>query len=466
MPDLTADTFPALARAVAADSPLADGPPAVLEMTSQTVRAALAKGAPHLPSAYHKYLRQLDTHVDKLTTKPFVGQGRSLISSVAQLDPEGPVAGDVRRFLAVTGDVFRTFQTALTRAHDDLALIEKTPPLVEFRPYAQLGPFTLTADSVGMLIANRTAVVSLPSAYRQHPVLWGTLAHETGGHDVIHAVPGLIDEMQTKGFAALSKTPLSSDPAKRDAGQRHGLLWSYWMNEAAADVFGTLFLGPSYCLGFCTLMAALLPDMPGHGLSIPALRTSTVFDKTRMLDTHPTDILRIGLAQGALSVMPGLSDAAKARHITLLNEIAAVAAQGVTEVHIRGSLYTELDFNPVQQSLDETNPLQDMMDMARSVGAFVAATRFDALGGRAIAELLSWTDHHDTAAAQIADRLAAGHPLAGFGRPALLIAGATLAAFREPQTYGSFSQAIELALDAAFASDPIWGSGTHCHKHW
>jgi len=55
------------------------------------------------------------------------------------------------------------------------------------------------------------------------PVLYGSLAHETGGHDIIHADDGLLDELRARVRALFH----------RDQAWL-GVLWDYWMDEATS----------------------------------------------------------------------------------------------------------------------------------------------------------------------------------------------------------------------------------------
>src|SRR5262249_12023821 len=115
-----------------------------------------------------------------------------------------------------------------------LPLIETVPPLVTYAPTANQGPFTLPADSVQDMIGVPIGVVSLPGGYRLHPLLLPALAHECGGHDVLHADPGLLRELAA-GAVKLPHLPKGV-----------GRLWAGWMDEAASDVYGLLNIGPSF----------------------------------------------------------------------------------------------------------------------------------------------------------------------------------------------------------------------------
>ena len=115
-------------------------------------------------------------------------------------------AAPLGRFEAVVSNLYRSFLDAEKRANLNLRLAETIPPLVTFAPTAEAGPFTLPVNAVRSFIGARVGVVSLPGSYREHPLVWPALAHETGGHDVLHADPGLIPEL-ARGVSTLPGLP-------------------------------------------------------------------------------------------------------------------------------------------------------------------------------------------------------------------------------------------------------------------
>ena len=87
-------------------------------------------------------------------------------------------------------------------------------------------------------------IVSLPATYRSDPVVWAWLTHEVGGHDVVHADPELVAELVCGG--ALVVEPKVRARKKLDAATLNALIWSHWMDEAVADVYGILNMGPVF----------------------------------------------------------------------------------------------------------------------------------------------------------------------------------------------------------------------------
>jgi hypothetical protein len=103
-----------------------------------------------------------------------------------------PTRGYLNRFQVVCATLYDDFLNSELRKKLNLPLIEKVPPLAMFQKAGDAGPFTIPSDDVQQLFGGSIGVVSLPGTYRNHPLLWSSLAHEVGGHDVLHADPGTV----------------------------------------------------------------------------------------------------------------------------------------------------------------------------------------------------------------------------------------------------------------------------------
>ena len=106
------------------------------------------------------------------------------------------------------------------------------------------------------LIGSPIGVVSLPSTCRDHPFTWASLAHETGGHDVLHADTGLLDQLAggVRDFFGSGRM----DPAHPTGAQVMGHLWAWWIDEAASDVYGLLNIGPSFAMNLIVFLATFI----------------------------------------------------------------------------------------------------------------------------------------------------------------------------------------------------------------
>lgn len=301
-------------------------------------------------------------------------------------------------------------------------------------------------------------MVSLPSSFRDHPLLWASLAHETGGHDCLHADAGLLPELSQSVMTFFGGGAITSS-RHISANQFLGLLWSFWMDEAASDVYGVMNIGPGFGLNLVAFFAAMWERLKPTGK--PTLRTFSGADpKTGMLDPHPTDILRPYLIMGATGALQALSADRRGQYSQDLQLLAQITADGATTVEIQG----RVPVGPgASLPVNATLPMDVMQASAQHVGSLIASSTLTALGGNKIQALETWDDSDDDIARLIAQNMTANSSVAGQGDDAALLAGATIAAFDQPGQYDTITARLNEALDASFASDPYWGTPSPDH---
>ena len=437
-----------------------DGPPEPPWGTQpdvQSVQRAIDGAAEGLPLLFEDtYVDPLRTHVPHLLAlvEQDPGEGRVILETiVAAVYDHGveEVAAPLHRFLAVVSNFYRSFLDAERRIRADFPLAEALPPLAMFQHSGRSGPFTVPVDGTHDLFGAAVGVVSLPSTYRNDPLLWASLAHETGGHDVLHADTDLLPELAGGVRNFFGGGPVMS--GQITGAHLLGLLWSYWIDEAASDVYGLLNIGPSFGLNLIVFFAAL--NARAEGSDQPSLRTATGRDPMDILDPHPIDILRPHLAIGVVQSLARLSEEARNAYVQDLNMLAELCAPGVTEVEVVGSLPRRTGGSlPLNVRL----PLAPMQDAARRVGAFIASTRLQALGGHSIQDLETWDDPDEAAALRIADILTRDASAVAAGDDAQLLAGATVAAMNSPGDYEAITRRLGEALDHSYSTDPYWGT--------
>jgi hypothetical protein len=339
------------------------------------------------------------------------------------------------RFEAVVSNLYRSFLSKQQRATISLPLIETVPPLVTFAPTADGGPFTLPIDGVKQFTGASVGVVSLPGSYAEHPILWAALAHEVGGHDVLHADPGLLEELAAR-VANLDGVP-----------HWLGSIWGAWMDETASDVYGLLNIGPSFAVSLAAFFAALEVSGEAHH-AIGTIRTVLPVANHRLVDPHPVDLLRLYVAMGVVEGLEALSVAKRHAWLGVIEAIAQVAAGSATTIDV-----VDVGSREVVQKL----PLEVMASAAKKVGKFIASAKLDALGGHSIQEIETWDGADERAAADIA-AAAATTSIVGMGDDAQLLAGASIAFLNDPTKYRQITAHLNDALDDSFARDPIFGS--------
>ncbi len=410
------------------------------------VKRAVDAGARHIPKPFlDSYVMPLQTNLKHLVRDRKRGELESLTGAVYQ---HAQMKGkpELKRFLAVVSDLYQSFLDKKKRAQARFPNREWLPPLAMFQHHADFGPQTFPVDRLNDLgLSGATVgVVSLPAAYREHPFFWASLAHETGGHDVVHADPDLLPELKV----GVRKTfPTSTAPL--------GLLWAYWMNEAAADAYAVLNIGPAFGLNLAAFVSALIAQQ--QRLKRPRLSTQSGTQDgtpTGALNPHPADLLRLYLVIGAIESLRGLSAARKQEYMRDLETLARVCAPEATTIELQGTV--KLDTGETATLADSLD-LRDMQDAARQAGGFIVTAQLDALGGHSIQDVETWDDPDEDTALQIASAIQSGVAITGIGDDAQLLAGMTLATCGNPSIYHQATRLVNAGLDESFLRDTHWG---------
>lgn len=414
-----------------------------------SVQAALDSGANALPTPLATaYLAPLERNLGHVLSA--LGGDETILETVAGAiyeHADAPTVPALHRFLAVISDLYQSFLTKHRRIQAGFPVVEQWPPVATFQHDGGNGPFTLPVDATKSLFGASVGVVSLPATYQAHPFLWASLSHETGGHDVLHADTPLLPELRQK----VQDLFTSSNGQTGDAAFL-GQLWAYWMDEAASDVYGIMNIGPSFGANLAVFFTALIAQ--GSKSDSPVLRSTSGAGADGQLDPHPTDLLRLHLAIGAIQSLAQLDQAIRDSYVQDLQNLADWCSGGATTIELQGSLTIGTGVSrPLRVSL----PIGSIQAAASQVGQFIATSKFAALGGHSIQEIETWDDNDEAAAKAIADAHQAGQSVIGAGDDAQLLAGATNALFSKPDLYDAVTAAISAALDHSFEIDPLWG---------
>jgi len=299
---------------------------------------------------------------------------------------------------------------------------------------------------VDKTIGGSVAIVSLPAVFARYPILWALVAHETGGHDVAHAIPGLLNELSAgldDQFAGMSIQGLW--PGELSS------LWSCWMDEAVADTYAVLNIGPMFGSSIAAYVAAVREKITPN---LPPSKVDMVSDNA---DPHPIDILRIHLVLGAVESLSRLDETKRQKYVTDLKELADLCRSG-DAVAISGYPLWR------GRSVTAVMPLAQMQESARRVGRYIAHARLKALGGLCIQEIETWDDDDEKAAAEVRDALARGAsievPPHGVdpGRTAHVFAGAFMRLLQAPtkDNCDTIHRVLSDVLDRRFGGNPLW----------
>jgi hypothetical protein len=361
-------------------------------------------------------------------------------------------------------------------------------------------PFTLPVDEVHRLCGAEVAVVRIPSAYRRHPVLsWGTIAHEVGGHDVLHAYPGLLQELR-RGVRELFYKGTDPDKPKLDSKKQFlGLLWQYWTEETAADVYAVMNLGPRYGIALLTYFASLFEQIrkyykeANEGDGLPAIPVSNIYDPKRniwVVDYHPPTVLALHAIIGAIQTLPisnkktYSNELEKAIEFCLKNGNSELVKKYMGDPIINIKKY-ETDTVKVIGYIqikpgnwiwmgpalpawgypDNSYPiaLKNMQGHAQRVGKFIASATLAALGGHTIQDFETWDEVDEARAQKIVGSIlnkGADLELSVMGDDAQLFAGAISALAGSPNrdSYEIVNENLCNALMRSFENDDVWGN--------
>jgi hypothetical protein len=269
-------------------------------------------------------------------------------------------------FQELISDLYDGFLSAEDRRGVKPPDFEVIAPLVKWGN-PDSGPYTWPVDAT-RTFGLTVGVVNLPPANARHGLCaWAALGHECGGHDILHADRGLLNELGDRVGAALTKAKL---------GTRMSNYWSSRIDETASDVLGVLNLGPAAGIGLIAYFRGINAAL-GWG---PKLSSDGPGN-----DPHPGDLVRGYLAAESVRLLLFSGATAWA------DAIAAETDKDAGKIVLAGTSFT----------------LAQAKKAAGVVAATIAMTRLDALDGHAFAEIQNWRDHDEDVVAELKPMLLA-----------------------------------------------------------
>lgn len=404
----------------------------------------LQTAIPHLPYVYQQaagvpLLQFLQNLGEWQFLEIFSGQATdSQVAVLQQMIPDavlsvlsykGKTQFGIEAFQEVVSDLYDAF------LNDEARINKQTrrpiqpprygvlPPLVKFgNPDA--GPYTWPGDATAQVLGMGCGVVSLPPAEIQGGLIaWPCLGHETGGHDITHAYPGMLDELAQKVRTALLQKFHSQVLAD---------YWARCIDEAAADVFGYLHMGPSVGIGLIGYFRAL-----GNG-QLRAVGS--------MQDPHPIDLLRGYLA----------AEVVKRLHF----QDASAWSQSIAEE-------TSKDNAPLylvdEQGRYYTFPVSFSLAIQSTgvVAETILKANLKSLQGHTLQELQDWTDQDEATVNRLVSVLKThGNLPANLRGPgcfaSYVVAAATVAALQQGADITTYFQEMQDFLVTMHRDNPIW----------
>lgn len=305
----------------------------------------------------------------------------------------------------------------------DLPTYGVIPPLVKFGN-AENGPYTWPCDATMQLLGMKCPIVSLPPAQLKGGLLaWSSLGHETGGHDVLHADQGLLEELAKKVHDAV----LSSSKSEALAAY-----WASCIDETASDIKGYLHLGPSAGIGLIGYFRAL-----GNG----KLRNVGLKG-----DPHPIDLLRGHLAAAVVK--------------RLNFKAATLWSQTLTAETLKDS--NDLFFVD-QRGVYSVFPVSLSVAVASAdvVAEVVMKSKLVSLQGHSLQEIKNWTDNDQAIVKTLAKILKVNGQLpanlhgTGF-YAAHVVSASTLAGLRTNANISGIFNKMLSFLQTMHLENPTW----------
>jgi len=257
-------------------------------------------------------------------------------------------------FQEVVSDLYDGFLSAEDRGGILPPDHETLPPLVKFGN-PQSGPYTWPVDATESF-GLKVAIVNLPPANAHHGLLaWPALAHETAGHDILHADDGLLNQLSDSVRKALSKNNATGELAG---------YWADRIDETASDVLGILNMGPAPAIGLIGYFRGLNAAFGGE----PKLRNEGPSN-----DPHPADILRGFLAAETVRQLE-FSDAGD-----WADTIVAETEKDVSDIRLDGG---DVDTDVAKKS-------------AEIVSQTIVKEPMVALENHAFGDIQNWRDHDE-----------------------------------------------------------------------
>ncbi|MCZ6690507.1 MAG: hypothetical protein O7H41_12975 [Planctomycetota bacterium] len=340
---------------------------------------------PDDPIRYHELLGRLEAAKSKLPPlyvetvfKPYVSTlnavGQDLFNLILLRDPERESTGglmlDIAHAILQNGEGFEpratdAFQEVVSDLFDGFLSAEdrhgvKPPdkgvvaPLVKWGN-PSFGPYTWTVAATEAFRVGASIVSLPPSLARKGLVAWGTLGHETGGHDILQADTGLQAEMAEKVHKALRKAKFKQPLAK---------YWADRISETASDVLGILNMGPAAAIGIIAYFRGLRDAISGE----PKLSN---FGPSG--GVHPADILR------------GYLGASTVRHLSFSG--AADWAEALTAE-------TDKDLSTIILARRKTTA-EDARGSAAVVAETLVHEPMDALESHSLGSIQDWRDEDE-----------------------------------------------------------------------
>jgi len=286
-------------------------------------------------------------------------------------------------FDEVVSDLFDGYLSNAERQNIKPPDFQVLSPLVFFGdPF--ISPYVWSSNIAKKLGIN-ISFVCMPKSYAKNILLWSAVGHEVGGHDILQADKGLLQELGNtvyKDIKSKSKKFTRTQSIIINGKKVNSIIdfaanyWKYTIDETASDVCSILNLGPAAGIG---LVVSLLSRS----------ENTKFIDEFPVNEIHPIDVLRIFLVIEVVKKMNNLDIKIINGYVNLFEKIIDKYTQNNGEL----KLYTTcLDG---QRYNDIVIPCNEMREIVKIVANTIVFGNLKTLEDHCLAEINDWTNHDE-----------------------------------------------------------------------
>ena len=219
-------------------------------------------------------------------------------------------------------------------------------------------------------------VVGLPSQFRHGGLAaWGALGHEVVGHNLLHAIPNLLNEL----IISVSRDVRSTKTKSKCNLDEIVMLWSSCVEETASDLLGILALGPSALI---SMLAYFRGEREEGKLKNKAFRHGN--------KTHPPDYLRIFMG---IQVLKSFLSLKKPEIKTLADSLLKDIGRDEPKDYFE---FIKLDEETDPPSIEfRSMPVEIAIVTAKVVVDTIMDNKLKCLKKQKLTDLINWTEEDE-----------------------------------------------------------------------
>lgn len=422
----------------------------------------LYDGYTNLPKIYQLYfLDPLKNFIEKYdysdvlkaldTNTPFL---RDMLSTINQrIDAsieDGQELKIIHAFDEIVSDLFDGYLSNIERQNIKPPDFQILSPLV-FLGDPFISPYTWSSNTTKKIGVD-ISFVCMPKSYSKNILLWSAIGHEVGGHDILHADKGLLQELGNLVYNKIKSQEKDSKlkkPIVINGKKMYSIIdfaADYWrsnIDETASDVCSILNIGPAAGIG---LIVSLLSRA----------QNKKFIDEFPVNEIHPIDVLRIVLVIEVIKCMNELDVKIINGYTKFFEDIINKFTPNEGQLKLYTTCLDGQRYNKIDISLNE------IRKTVKIVANTIVLGNLKTLEDHCLAEINNWTNHDEVLVQRIVSdllnkkmpRLVPG-PDGQEIYAAHILSGGILAISKS----GNIEEVTNLCIDSLnilFDNNPVW----------